>query len=706
MKKKDTQKRGMQRLFYPKRIAVIGVSERRENFGRNIMENICRFDFAGDIFPVGPRGGTVCGREILTSVDRLPDGIDAAVIIAPAATVPEIVDQCGGKGIPWAIVETGGFGELSAEGKKLGDKLISTAHKWGIRVVGPNGLGIINMGASLVTPFAPMYKEILKQGPVAVLSQSGGVMYNLVNQLCNNNIGISKAVSVGNKLDLDEIDYLRYLVDDDETRIILLYLESITRGRELMELASRTTKPIVIQKVNRHPATSEIAMYHTQALASDDRVVEAAFRDAGIVRAQSYREAIDCVKILTLPPMRGNNLVIMSRSGGVAISTADFAVESNFILYPLSEAFLNKVQEKSGPNVIKRTNPLDLGDFLNFDLFVGITEDALKEGADGIFFQHGGATAESVGMIALGKAFHRLSMHYQKPISACFMFHESNAFQVRRSFELPLFVDPQDAIRALAVSRDRYLRIKEREPEAKYPRFSFDEETIEKNLHRASAKERPLLLAEALEIVGAAGIPCARSALCQDIDEALAHAEEIGYPVGLKINCPSVLHKVDKGFVVRHIQDARALREAFAQLAQLAEKHGFNDGILLQGWVSRGMEMILGGTVDKSFGPVGMLGFGGSYAEIFGDTVLRILPLTEKSAQRMLTELRGYPLLKGARGDGPYDSAEIIESLLKLSQLMMDGAEIKGIDVNPLFVLPQGQGVVAVDARIIVDEWR
>src|SRR4030042_4147920 len=208
MKKKAIRENSMQKLFYPARIAVVGGSERRENAGRNIMENICRFDFAGDIFPVGPRGGTICDREILTSVDRLPGEIDAAIIITPAATVPDIADQCGRKGIPWVIVETGGFGELSAEGKKLGDELLRTARKWGMRVGGPNGLGIINMGASLVTPFAPMYKEILKQGSVAVLSQSGGVMYNLVNQLNNNNIGISKAVSVGNKLDLDEIDYL------------------------------------------------------------------------------------------------------------------------------------------------------------------------------------------------------------------------------------------------------------------------------------------------------------------------------------------------------------------------------------------------------------------------------------------------------------------------------------------------------------------
>src|SRR4030042_4485527 len=190
MKKKAIRENSMQKLFYPARIAVVGGSERRENAGRNIMENICRFDFAGDIFPVGPRGGTICDREILTSVDRLPGEIDAAIIITPAATGPDIADQCGRKGRPWVIVETGGFGELSAEGKKLGDELLSTAPKWGIGVVGPHGLGIINMSASLVTPFAPMYKEILKQGSVAVLSQSGGGKAKLVEPLIENTHGL------------------------------------------------------------------------------------------------------------------------------------------------------------------------------------------------------------------------------------------------------------------------------------------------------------------------------------------------------------------------------------------------------------------------------------------------------------------------------------------------------------------------------------
>jgi len=692
----------MHKLFYPERVAVIGVSERQENLGRHVMENIVRFNFAGDVFPVGPRGGTVFGRQILTSVDQLPAGIDVAIIITPAATVPDIIDQCGQQGIEWVIVETGGFGELSTAGKQLSAELISRARKRGIRIVGPNGLGIISMGPSLVTPFVPMRKEALKPGPVAVLAQSGAVMYTLVNQLSNNNIGISKAVSFGNKVDLDEIDYLAYLVDDDETEIIVLYLEGIRRGRRLMELAKKTTKPIVIQKANRYPLTSRIARFHTEALATDDRVVDAAFQEAGIVRAHTYREVVDGVKILSLPPMRGNNLVIISRSGGVAISAADFAIECGFTLYPLSAAFLNTVQEKSGPKVINRTNPLDLGDFFNFDFFAEVTEDVLQEGADGIFFQHGAATDEEVaGTIPLGEAFQQLSRKYQKPISVSLLSDERNAAHIKRSLEFPLFADPQDAIRALAVSRDHHRRSKERAGEEPLPQFAFDEDIIQNTLKRALTEKRPLLLGEALEVVGAAGIPCAPYAVGHDADEAVAYADKIGYPVALKINLPSALHKADMGAVAPDIKDPHTLKEAFAKLTEQAHRESFDNGILIQGWVSHGVEMILGGRVDESFGPVGMAGFGGTYAEIFEDTVLRILPLTEKKARTMIPDLRGYPVLAGARGRNPFDIGKLTEALLRLSQLMIEFDAIKGTDINPLFVLPQGQGVAAVDVRII-----
>jgi acyl-CoA synthetase (NDP forming) len=695
----------MRPLFYPRRIAVIGVSERADNFGRLIVENITRFDYAGDVFPVGPRGGTVCGRTIITAVDQLPQGIDLAVIITPAPTVPDVIDQCGHQGIPYVIVETGGFGELSENGEELGAELLRRARGWGIRVVGPNGLGVINMAAGFATPFVPLRRESLKQGTVAVLAQSGGVMYALVNLLSSNNIGISKAVSFGNKLDLDESDYLAYLIDDDATEIIILYLEGIKRGRRFIELAKQTTKPIIIQKVNRYPLTSQLARYHTEALATDDRVVDAAFHEAGIVRVDSYRAVIDAVKIFTLPPMRSNNLAIISRSGGVAISAADYAIESKFNLYPLSKRFLNRVQEKSGPKVIKRMNPLDLGDFFNFDFFVEVTEGILQEGADGIFFQHGAATDKEVaGTLPLGEAFLRLSREHQKPIAVCLLADDRSTSHIKQFLNFPLFADPHDAMRALALSRDRYQRIKERDAQDSVSQFRLDEDAIRVLLTAADREKRPLLLAEALEVVRAAGIPCARFAVCRNLEDAVAQGAAIGYPLTLKMNCPSELHKSDIGAVLRNIADPSALQEAFARLSHQAKTQDFADGILLQEWISGGVEMILGGTVDDTFGPVGMLGFGGTYAELFADTVLRILPLTKKKVASMPADLRGYPLLTGVRGQAPLDRKQLEEALLKLSQLMVAFPEIKGIDLNPLFVLPQEQGVIAVDARILISK--
>jgi acetyltransferase len=469
-----------------------------------------------------------------------------------------------------------------------------------------------------------------------------------------------------------------------------------------MKLARKTAKPIIIQKANRYPLTSQIARFHTEALATDDRVVDAAFREAGIVRAHTFREVVDVVKLLRLPPMCGNNLVIISRSGGVAISAADYATESGFTLYPLSERFLDKVQEQSGPKVIKRTNPLDLGDFFNFDFFAEVTEDVLKEGADGIFFQHGAATDEEVaGTLPLGRTFLRLSTEYRKPIALCLLSDDRNTARLKQTLEFPLFADPQDAIRALAISRDHHQRHKERAGDDAPAQFPFDRPTIEATLLGARSAKRPLLLNEALEVMGAAGIPCARWAVCRNPDEALARADELGYPVAVKINGPSVLHKAESGAVVGNVRDHRALREAFAQLMHQAQTTGLDNGILIQQWISRGVEMILGGRVDESFGPVGMVGFGGSYAEILGDTALRILPLTAKKVESMLPELRGYPLLTGARGLAPLDCRQLTEALLRLSALMLTFEEISGIDVNPLFVLPQGEGVVAVDARII-----
>src|SRR4030043_876623 len=305
----------MHQLFYPKSVVVIGVSERPDNLARNIVENLFEFQFNGEIFLVGRKDSILFGRRILTSVDQLPEGIDVAVILTPAQTVPDFIEACGRKKIPWVIIETGGFREYSEEGGRLEQTVLQTARKWGIRIVGPNGIGITNVDNGFVVPFVKLKRGPVSKGKLSILAQSGGVLLTYANLMISANVGLSKMVSMGNKLDLSEIDYLKYLIEDPQTEIIGLSLESLERGEELMEIARSTSKPMILHKANIGEGSHHIAKLHTAALANDDRVVEAALKQADIIRTTDFRSLVNAVKILSLPPCKGKNLVIISRSG-------------------------------------------------------------------------------------------------------------------------------------------------------------------------------------------------------------------------------------------------------------------------------------------------------------------------------------------------------------------------------------------------------
>src|SRR4030043_1705864 len=309
----------MDQLFNPKSVVVIGVSEDPNNLARIIVENLFEFQFHGEIFLNGKKEGILFGRGICTSIEDLREGIDVAVILTPAPTVPGILEACGKKKIRWAIVESGGFSEYSEEGAALEKGVHRIAKKWGIRIVGPNGIGVINIENGFVVPFVKLKGRVINKGKVSVLAQSGGVSLLYLNLLASANVGIAKVVSMGNKRDLNEVDYLKYLIQDPQTEIIGLYLESLERGRELMEIARSTSKPIILHKANIGEGSHHIAKLHTAALANDDRVVDAALRQSGIIRTRDFRSFARAVKILSLPPMKGNSLVILSRSGGIAI---------------------------------------------------------------------------------------------------------------------------------------------------------------------------------------------------------------------------------------------------------------------------------------------------------------------------------------------------------------------------------------------------
>lgn len=687
----------MDKLFYPKSVVVIGVSERPDNLARNIVENLFEFHFNGEIHLVGRKEGVLFGRRILTSMEQLPEGVDVAVILTPAQTVPDLVEACGRKKISWVIIETGGFREYSEEGAKLEQTVLQIARKWDIRIVGPNGIGVANIENGFVVPFVKLKRGPVGKGKLSILAQSGGVLLSYANHMISANVGLSKMVSMGNKLDLNEIDYLKYLIDDPQTEIIGLYLESLERGRELMEIARSTSKPIIIHKANTGEGSRQIAKLHTAALANDDRVVDAALKQADIIRTKDFRSFVNAVKILSLPPCKGKNLVIISRSGGIGVVAADSAERHGFRLLPPDPKLQEQFHSLFRAKVIQPTNPLDLGDLFNFDLYTTILEQALRfPVVHGILFQHGATAEEKEPSRKFVQAVKELSFKYQKPVALQYNTDEEELAYIKRALDYPIFTEPEDALTALSISRDYYRRLTTMKEET--PLYPVDRNRAAQALQNAIKEKRDPLLPEALRMLQAYGIPVADHQVVYKREDLRQAIEKIGIPAAMKVISPEISHKSDVGGVVLHIDSLKKAEEAYEKMMNLDTKN--TTGILFQQMIPNGKEVILGAKRDPSFGPVILFGLGGIYVEVLKETSLRVVPINRSEASEMIAELKGSALLKGVRGEKPSDIEAIIEMLLRLSQFMVDFPEIEGMDINPLMALERG--AIAVDARLVL----
>jgi len=693
------RRRKVDQLFNPKSVVVIGVSENPNNLARNIVENLFEFQFNGEIILVGKKEGILFGRKICTSMENLQEGIDVAVILTPAQTVPGILESCGRKKIHWAVIESGGFSEYSEEGAKLEKEVLRIAQKWGIRIVGPNGIGISNVENGFVVPFVKLKRRGINKGKVSVLAQSGGVSFAYFNLLASANVGIAKVVSMGNKLDLTEIDYLKYLIQDPQTEIIGLYLESLEKGRPLMEIARSTSKPIILHKANIGEGSHHIAKLHTAALANDDRVVDAALRQADIVRTRDFRSFASAVKILSLPPMKGKSLVILSRSGGIAIVAADSAERYGFKLFPLTKSFQNRIHSYFRAKVIQPTNPLDLGDLFDFDLYTKILEQVLRiKGVDGILFQHGSAGEEKESSRRLIHAIKELSFHHKKPVALCYMTEEEELAYIKRALDYPIFTEPSEALGALTVSREHYKKqnILKEKPQI----YSVNRDQVKHLFQKAKREKRDLLLPEAFKVLQAYGIPVAEYQVIYRKEDLKKAMDRLKFPVALKVISPEISHKSDIGGVALNISHFSEAEEVYDKMRRLVK--GPPSGVLVQKMILDGKEVILGTKQDPSFGPVILFGLGGIYVEVFKETSLRVAPINRPEAEEMISELKAAAILKGIRGERPLDIETLVENLLRLSQLMMDFSEIEGIDINPVMVFEKG--AVAVDCRILLSQ--
>jgi acyl-CoA synthetase (NDP forming) len=693
----------MQKFFYPSSVAVVGVSDAPANLAQGIVANLLHFKYQGKIFLVGRRPGVTFGLPIFTSLADLPEPVDLVAILAPAKAVPSLVRQCGELGISRVVVESAGFSELNDAGVALADEVQAALRHYGIRLVGPNGLGLVNLEIGLALPFAEIGSRI-RQGSISIIAQSGGVATHVLAWMDKEGLGLNKFLSLGNKLDVAENEVLEYLLQDPGTKAIYVYLEGLHNGRELLAVAAQATKPVYLHMANVGPETATIAHSHTASLTTDERVLDTACRQSRILRVKTQIEFLNAARLAHQPPVRGNRLVVFSRSGGEAVVTAYACRRYGFTLPPLSESLVKSIQERSRAGVIRPNNPIDLGDIFDFTVYTDIMAAVCQDSeVDAVLFHYGPvADFEQEAARLMARRMLELARQAQKPLAVTVLCTLDEEAYLRDTLGVPVFHFPEDAVQALAFSRDLAARGEVMGLEPTPPLKEADRLA---GMLKNSSSEGFLSLDQALAITTALGIPVAPWEAAKTSTEATAVAGRLGFPVVLKLSAPSLIHKTEAGGIIIDLNDAAAVEHAFARLAQIAQTSLLPQEawrVVVMSQVAGGREVLLGARRDDSFGAVIAFGAGGVDTEILDDVALRIAPLSPTQARGLIAETRIGRILAGTRGQVPADLDGLSRALAALSQLMLQFPQVQEVDLNPVRVFPGQTGLVALDARIRV----
>ncbi len=695
----------MEKIFNPKSILVIGVSEHPDNLAQNIVANLIDFGWDGDLYLFGKEGGNYLNHPIYTDMRELPNSIDLAVILTPAASVPSLMRACIEKKISNMVIESGGFSEFSEAGRVLEEEIKDLAKKHNVKFVGPNGISIINRHNGLCLPFMRLSPAEIVPGGLSVISQSGGLALTYIGLGRRENLGVAKVISMGNKSSLDEVDYLEFLAADAETKVIGLYLESMDKGQAFMAVAQKCKKPIILHKSNTSLQSQVIAQSHTAALAVDDEVVDAACRQAGVFRVDSFVQFINYAKAFSLPAMRGDNLMVISRSGGHAVVAADAAAKFGFAMPGLSEEFVAKISSQFRAAVIKLTNPLDLGDIFDIDYYITILEMALeRDDVDGVVLNHVfQAESELAATLRLAQEVESLMVSHNKPVTLVLFSSVSAVSQIMENISIPVFSEPQIALEALSVSRTRVRNMVAAEiAETALPLAAktTTKPLFEEWLEDASRRDKTLFADQSLTLLQEYGLPVASFVLARHPHELFDEGDDLGYPLVLKAVVAGLSHKSDVGGVLTGIGDRRALEDVGSLLFQRFSGDPGFCGVLVQKEVDTTLEMIIGARRDPSFGDIFLLGMGGIYAEILQDFQIVPAPLSCETVAALVNRLRGVKILRGARGRAGVDLLQLDRVMAGLQALLQDYPAISEIEINPL-VFVSGNAVV-VDGRIVV----
>lgn len=697
-------------FFNPQRIALIGVTVNPNSVGGKILGNLVGSGYLGVVYPVNPAVEAVMGIPCYPGLRSLPRTPDLGILCGPAAEVPGLVRECGEAGLRSLVIVSSGFRETGPEGRALEERVLAEAARFeGLRILGPNCLGLIVPGRRLNASFAA---DSPRPGQIAFLSQSGALGTSVLDWAIREKIGFSAFVSLGNSADVDFADLIDYFGEDEKTRSIILYIESLKNARRFMTAARAfaRSKPIIVYKAGRFPESSEAAASHTGALASEDAVYDAAFQRAGLARVFDIGEIFDVAELLGRRQIpKGDRLGIVTNGGGPGVMAVDALIAAGGGLAVFSEDTKAGLDETLPP-AGSHDNPVDVLGDAKSKLVAKATARVLADpGVDAVLviitpqaMTNPSAIAREIGALAAGSA---------KPILAAWLGGESVAegLRILTDAGIPAYDTPERAVRAFMtlVSYARNLGILYETPKEVPVEFSADRNTRRERVCAFFEPGTEMLGEEASKsVLEAYGIPASRPAPAGSAEEAVREAERMGYPVVLKIQSPDISHKTDVGGVVLDLGDAAQVRAAFGRVtasAAAARPSARLEGVTVQPMIRAkdAVELILGAKRDPTFGSVMMAGLGGTTAELFGDRALGFPPLNERLARRMLESLKVWPLLCGYRGRPALAVDRLIETMIRLSYLVADHPEIKELDINPLLV--SKDAVVALDARIAVD---
>lgn len=694
-------------FFNPASVAVIGASKNPTKLGYAVLENLVHGGYLSNgrrVYPINPKADKILDIEAFPSVTEVPDPIDLAVLVIPYPYVPDALRTCGEKGVPAAIVISAGFREAGLDGLERERELLEIANEYNIRLIGPNCLGVIDTATPLNASFSA---GLPPDGPMDFMSQSGALGTAILDWAQAGRLGLNKFVSLGNKADVNETDLLQMWGHDPTSRVILCYIEGLPDGQEFIQVAREVSKikPVIALKSGITEAGSRAVSSHTGSLAGSEQAYRAAFRQAGVIRADSLQDLFDyAVAFGYLPSLKGDRIAIVTNAGGPGILATD-ALERAGLRLARFETECIRALEQFLPDAASAANPVDvLGDARADRYRFAIEKVVADPNVDGVMVI---LTPQAMTEIAeTAKVVAELAKKVGVPVMGCFMGEArvEEGASILEENRVPNFAFPERA--AIVFKAMSTYRTLQAEPFPTYKTFEVDKGAVRETIDNALAEGRVTIGdAEARSILEAYDFTIPASMLAKSPEEAIEFAEEIGYPVVMKVASPDILHKTDVGGVKVGLQNASDVRDAFDLITYRSQRYLPEArlwGCLVQKMVPPGLEILIGMNRDPQFGPLVTFGLGGIYVEILKDVSFRVAPFSPREAEQMLSEIKTHALLDGVRGQPPKDKDALIDALLRIGQLVIDFPEIAELDINPFIVYDQGHGGVAIDMRLVI----